>query len=109
MIMKNKNLLKLLEKNEKARNWDSWELEIEYLLEYVCENAVEKHFIKTILSRPRPSWATLKRVRADIQNTQNLFEPDFEIKEVRNAQEVKVREEYSPINRVLEWFARWFK
>jgi len=41
-------------------------------------------------------------VRADIQNTQNLFEPDFEIKEVRNAQEVKVREEYSPINRVLE-------
>lgn len=107
--MKHNNLLKLLEKNEKARNWNSNELEIEYLLEYVCQNAVEKHFIKTILSRKRPSWATLKRVRADIQNIQHKFEPTFEIKEVRNAQEVEIREEFSPINRVLEWFARWFK
>ena len=102
-----KKMLNLLAENNVARNWNSKLLEIEYICKYICKNKQEEYIIRDILSRDRPSWATMKRGRAHIQNVLKLYEPEFEIKEARQEQEQECREYYK--QNLLQRFFNFFK
>jgi len=103
-----KKMEDLLAKNEKARNWTSTELGLEYMKEYYCNTELEKKIITDIYSRGCPSWATLKRTRSYIQNTLGLYRADEVIHQKRNKQEIKIRKEYRK-SWLFESIWRWFK
>jgi len=64
------NLIILSNKNN--RDLSSRDFEVKYLQEFYCENKEERKLIEKIFKKA-PSWATIKRYRAYIQNTLDIF------------------------------------
>lgn len=106
--MQSKNVELLLEKYPEARSDDKI-LYCLYLTEIV--NPDDKIFSEYIWDTLPfcAEQASIKRIRAHLQNKKGLYLPDEEVVKQRFRKEKIVREEFSPINNILSWFKKWFK
>ena len=91
--------------SEVARN-DNKLWYIEFIQKNYCSNKVEQAIIEKVLKKAL-TQATYKRKVAHIQNTLWLYQPNFDIKEVRQKQEEELHNKYS--NWFFDAVARFFK
>jgi hypothetical protein len=90
-------ILKILERSQEARNSDI-ALHKEFLMDHICNSAMEREIIRRVFGRLKTNLASVTRARAYIQNKLELHKSDEQIQKLRDEEEERKREEYSPIN-----------
>jgi len=90
------NVAYTLELVPESKDYSSRDFEIEYLKANVCETRQEKEIIERVLKRA-PSWATIKRYRAWLQNEMWKYEKSDKKKKLDKELEKKVKEDLKNI------------
>ena len=93
------NVIEILKKDEQARKSDNV-LIIKYLLRIGCARMKRDEMIIDLKKFDYfPAFESIRRVRQQIQNTEGLYEPDEEVKEIREEKRKEFKQKYSPKNK----------